>query len=78
MATADVTVLPIVDDGGSFLGEVALADVLKARRRHLEEETRRERVYDVPRLIPQLLRVPLGELSRGADALRGGRRRRRR
>lgn len=56
MASAEVTVLPIVDEDGCFLGEVALADVLKARRRHLEEETRRERVIAVHRLIPPFLR----------------------
>ena len=44
MAVANVTILPIVDADNSFLGEIALADVLKARLRHLEEETRRERI----------------------------------
>ena len=56
MAAAEVTILPIVDDDGCFLGEVALADILKARRRHLEEETRRERVIPVHRLIAPFLR----------------------
>ncbi len=56
MASADVTVLPIVDDAGHFLGEITLADILKARRRHLEEETRRERVIPVHRLLPPFLR----------------------
>ncbi|HEU4611158.1 MAG TPA: chloride channel protein [Kofleriaceae bacterium] len=52
MAVADVTILPIVDEHNNFLGEVALADVLKARLRHLEEETRRERIIPVGKFIP--------------------------
>ena len=56
MASAEVTILPIVDSDGCFLGEVALADILKARLRHLEEETRRERVIPVHRMIPPFLR----------------------
>jgi H+/Cl- antiporter ClcA len=52
MAVADVTILPIVDENNNFLGEVALADVLKARLRHLEEETRRERSIPVGKFIP--------------------------
>jgi CIC family chloride channel protein len=56
MAQASVTLLPIVDDDGRFIGEVTLADVLKARLRHLEEETRRERHIPVGRLIPPFLR----------------------
>jgi hypothetical protein len=60
MALANVTLLPIVD-GNVFLGEVALADILKARLRHLEEETRRERYipvgrYQPTRLIPPFIR----------------------
>jgi hypothetical protein len=56
MAASDVTVLPIVDDDGWFLGEITLADVLKARLRHLEEETRRERPIPVSRWLPPFLR----------------------
>ena len=52
MAVADVTILPIVDEENYFLGEIALADVLKARLRHLEEETRRERIISVGRYLP--------------------------
>ena len=56
MASAGIIMLPIVDEHGCFLGEVTLEDVLKARRRHLEQETRRERVIPVHELIPQFLR----------------------
>ncbi|HVV85453.1 MAG TPA: chloride channel protein [Kofleriaceae bacterium] len=56
MAAADVTILPIVDDHGGFLGEVALADVLKARLRHLEQETRRDRPIPVERLLTPFMR----------------------
>ncbi len=52
MAVANVTILPIVDNDNNFLGEIALADVLKARLRHLEEETRRERIIPVGRYLP--------------------------
>ena len=50
MARLEVTILPVVDRDGWFLGEIALGDVLKARLRHLEEETRRERVLPVHKL----------------------------
>jgi CIC family chloride channel protein len=56
MAQSSVTALPILDERGWFLGEVSLADVLKARLRHLEEETRRERHIPVGRLLPAFLR----------------------
>ncbi|HUQ07366.1 MAG TPA: chloride channel protein [Kofleriaceae bacterium] len=59
MASSDVTVLPILDERGWFLGEVKLADVLKARLRHLEEETRRERHIPVERFLPPFLRAPV-------------------
>jgi H+/Cl- antiporter ClcA len=58
MASSDVTILPVLDDAGYFLGEIALADVLKARRRHLEQETRRERVIPIHRLLPSFMRPP--------------------
>ena len=36
--------MPVVEPGtGEFLGLIALDDLLKARGRHLEEESRRER-----------------------------------
>ena len=52
MAVANVTILPIIDSNNNFLGEIALGDVLKARLRHLEEETRRERIIPIGRYIP--------------------------
>ena len=51
MATANVTMLPILDDRGYFIGELTLADVLKARLRHLDQETRRERPLPIHRLL---------------------------
>jgi len=51
MATGSVTMLPILDDRGFFIGELTLADVLKARLRHLEQETRRERPIPIHQLI---------------------------
>lgn len=36
LAQTDVTMLPILDDHGWFMGELKLADVLKVRLRHLE------------------------------------------
>ncbi len=54
MAAANVTILPILDDQGWFIGELALADVLKARRRHLEQETRRERPIPIHHLFMKL------------------------
>ena len=51
MASADVPALPIVDEAGWFRGEITLADVLKARRRHLEQETRRERPMPIENLL---------------------------
>ncbi|MGE0398451.1 MAG: chloride channel protein [Kofleriaceae bacterium] len=52
MALANVTILPVVDADNNFLGEIALADVLKAQLRHLEEERRRERILPVGRFLP--------------------------
>ena len=51
MASAQATTLPIIDDDGQHAGDIALADVLKARLRHLEQETRRERHLPVGRLL---------------------------
>jgi H+/Cl- antiporter ClcA len=56
MAHAGVTRLPIYGDDGSFLGDVSLEDVLKARRRHLEQETRREGPIPLDKLTPLFLR----------------------
>jgi hypothetical protein len=58
MAVANVTLLPIVDEDDCFLGEIALADILKARLRHIEEETRRERIIPVGRFLPTRLIPP--------------------
>ncbi len=52
MALANVTILPVVDVDNNFLGEIALADVLKAQLRHLEQERRRERIIPVGRFLP--------------------------
>jgi CBS domain containing-hemolysin-like protein len=44
MAENGCTRMPVVDRSTrKFLGLVSLNDLLKARSRHLEEETRRER-----------------------------------
>jgi chloride channel protein, CIC family len=52
MALANVTLLPVLDETDNFIGEIALADVLRAQLRHLEEETRRERIIRVGRYLP--------------------------
>jgi H+/Cl- antiporter ClcA len=52
MAVANVALLPIVDDTEGFLGEIALSDILRAQLRHIEEETRRERIIRVGRYLP--------------------------
>ncbi|HUS32792.1 MAG TPA: chloride channel protein [Kofleriaceae bacterium] len=59
MANHRVTTLSVVD-GGTQIGVIELEDVLVARRRHAEEETRREQVtplvpgwIPLPPLVPQ-------------------------
>ncbi|MEP6654994.1 MAG: chloride channel protein [Myxococcales bacterium] len=54
MAETGRTRLPVVDpsDPGRLVGLVCLKDLLKARTRHLEEETRRERVLPLASLVP--------------------------
>jgi CBS domain containing-hemolysin-like protein len=48
MAEKGFTRMPVVEPGtGRFLGLIALDDLLKARGRHLEEESRRERQLKV-------------------------------
>jgi len=59
MAAAKVTTLRVVDAEGINVGTIELADVLVARRRHLEEETRRERFAPIPRWVPIPKWVPL-------------------
>jgi H+/Cl- antiporter ClcA len=44
MARDNVTLFVVLDENDQAVGEIALQDMLEARRRHLEEETRRERV----------------------------------
>ena len=52
MAETGLTRFPVVDQGGQFLGMVALIDLLQARRRLLEAESRRDR------LLPLAARWP--------------------
>jgi signal-transduction protein with cAMP-binding, CBS, and nucleotidyltransferase domain len=54
MANQRITTLAVVDHG-SVVGMIELADVLVARRRHAEEETRREQVT---RLVPEWVPLP--------------------
>jgi CIC family chloride channel protein len=55
MAETGLTRMPVVDraDPSRLLGLITLGDLLKARRRSLEEERRRERVLHVRRFIPR-------------------------
>lgn len=59
MAAGHVTILRVLDAGGDVVGAIDLEDVLVARRRHLEEETRRERFSQLPSWIPIPRWVPL-------------------
>lgn len=53
MAEKGVTRMPVVERGtGRFLGLIALDDLLKARRRHLDEEGRREQTLQLPHFGP--------------------------
>jgi chloride channel protein, CIC family len=61
MAIERVTTLAVVDDTGTEIGTLELEDVLVARRRHLEEETRRERYAG---FVPEWLPSPLGILRK--------------
>ncbi|MBK7862629.1 MAG: chloride channel protein [Archangiaceae bacterium] len=58
MASTGVTTLAVVgrEAPGTLLGEVTLEDLLTARKRHLEEETRRERRLPVHLLFTPWLR----------------------
>jgi CIC family chloride channel protein len=58
MALENVTCLRVVSRDGlsTVLGEVSLKDMLVARRRHLEEETRRERVLPIRAMFAPFLR----------------------
>jgi hypothetical protein len=64
--------LPVVDRVSrcTLLGRITLRDMLKARVRHLEEETRRERLLPLSLVVPRWLRSshgipPSGRLPAG-------------
>jgi chloride channel protein, CIC family len=59
MAESGRTRLPVVsrEDASRLVGLVTLSDLLKARVRHLEEETRRERVLPPTFVVPSGLRA---------------------
>jgi CIC family chloride channel protein len=59
MAKMHATMLAVADDTGSVIGSLHLEDVLHARRRHLEEETRRENFAPLPRWVPLPKWLPL-------------------
>ena len=59
MAHFGVTSMRVVDDDHQVVGTILLEDVLVARRRHLEEETRRESIRPLPRWVPLPGWVPL-------------------
>jgi chloride channel protein, CIC family len=59
MARLEVTRMRVVDDHKAVVGTIHLEDVLAARRRHLEEETRREAVAPLPRWVPLPRWLPL-------------------
>ncbi len=56
MAETNLTRFPVVDRGPGrrLVGMIALADLLKATQRHLEEERRRERVIRTRLIIPRM------------------------
>lgn len=59
MAETGLTRLPVVgrEANTPLLGLVTLTHALKARRRHVEEEQRRERVLEIGILVPSVLRA---------------------
>ncbi len=59
MAQTGRTWLPVVahHDPREIVGEITLADTLKARVKHLEEEERRERVLPLEAILPQWLKL---------------------
>jgi chloride channel protein, CIC family len=72
MAETGRTELPVVDrvSRRTLLGRITLRDMLKARVRHLEEETRRERLLPLSLVVPRWLRSshgipPSGRLPAG-------------
>jgi len=53
MAERGITRMPVIEPSTrKFLGVVSLADLLKARTRHLEEERRREQVLSLRFFLP--------------------------
>jgi chloride channel protein, CIC family len=53
MAEKGITRMPVVEQSSRrFLGLISLADLLKARTRHLEEKRRRERVLSLRFFLP--------------------------
>jgi CBS-domain-containing membrane protein len=62
MAETGLTRFPIVDEAGRFLGMIALGDLLLARVRLLEAESRRDRLLPLGPLWP----AALGRLRRFA------------
>ncbi len=75
MAETGLTSLPVVQrqNPRRLVGNITLRDMLKARRRHLEEEQRRERVLPISLIVPGWLRrspgmPPSGQLA-AADQL---------
>jgi chloride channel protein, CIC family len=59
MAQLGVTKLRVVDAERQPVGTIVLEDVLVARKRHLEEETRREAIRPLPRWMPLPPWMPL-------------------
>jgi CBS-domain-containing membrane protein len=70
MAKLGVTTLRVVDTTGNTVGSIVLEDVLVARRRHLEEETRREAIRPLPSWVPLPPWAPLVGPRDGGDARR--------
>lgn len=70
MAETGRTRLPVLSrqDPTQLLGLLTLTHTLKAKRRHLEEERRRERVHPVDLLVPAGLRELLPRSSRPPSA----------
>jgi CIC family chloride channel protein len=68
MAETGRTRVPVVDAAypGKLVGLITLKDVLKARVRHIEEESRRERVLPLGVLIPFARFVTAGRRERPA------------
>jgi len=73
MAETGLTSLPVVlrDNSRQPIGNITLRHMLEARRRHLEEEQRRERILPISLMVPSWLRripgmPPSGQLTSAA------------